>query len=94
MLQLGVIQWSYSTWRSPIVLVPKLDGTVWFCINFREVNHITQVIAYPMLWAEVLIKSLSEARFLSTLDLTRGYWKVPLQPKDKEKTTLATSSGL
>ena len=34
------------------------------------------------------------ARFITTLDLTKGYWQVPLSPASKEKTAFATSEGL
>lgn len=41
-----------------------------------------------------LIDHLGMARFITTLDLTKGYWQVPLSPASREKTTFATSEGL
>jgi len=37
-----------SPWASPIVLVPKKDGSLWFCIDYRKVNEITHKDAYPI----------------------------------------------
>lgn len=48
MLELGVIEESHSKWLSPVILVPKLDGTIWFCINFRKVNAIFKFDSYLM----------------------------------------------
>ena len=47
-LEMGVIEESNSAWCSPLVLVPKKDGTVWFCVNYRKVNDVSQFDAYPM----------------------------------------------
>ncbi|KAL2077884.1 hypothetical protein ACEWY4_027388 [Coilia grayii] len=41
-----------------------------------------------------LVDSLGHARFLTTLDLTKGYWQVPLTPESREKTAFATPEGL
>ena len=41
-----------------------------------------------------LIDRLGQARFISTIDLTRGYWQIPIVKKDREKTAFVTPNGL
>ncbi|XP_073727643.1 uncharacterized protein [Misgurnus anguillicaudatus] len=94
MLRLGVIEESQSAWSSPIVMVPKPDGTIRFCNDFRKLNEISKFDAYPMPHIDELIDRLGKARFISTLDLTKGYWQVPLSSDSKEKTAFATPDGL
>ena len=61
-----------------MVLVPKPDGTYRFCNDFRKLNEASAFDAYPMPRVDELIEQLGPARFISTLDLTKGYWQVPL----------------
>ncbi len=94
MLELWVIEESHSDWASPIVLVPKTDGSVRFCVDYRKVNAVSKFDAYPMPRVDELLDRLGSARFYSTLDLTKGYWQVPLSPLSKEKTAFTTPFGL
>ncbi len=94
MLNLGVIEESHSDWASPIVLVPKTDGSVRFCVDYRKVNAVSKFDAYPMPRVDELLDRLGVARFYSTLDLTKGYWQIPLSPLSKEKTAFTTPFGL
>ncbi|XP_065407431.1 uncharacterized protein LOC135972648 [Chrysemys picta bellii] len=94
MLEMGVVEESTSEWRSPIVLVPKPDGATRFCIDFRKVNAISRFDAYPMPRVDELLERLGGAKYLSTLDLTKGYWQIPLTPNSRAKTAFPTPFGL
>ena len=94
MLRLRVIEESCSAWSSPVVLVPKPDRTFRFCNDFRTLNEASEFDAYPMPRVDELIKRLGPARYLTTLDLTKGYWQVPLTWTAREKTAFATPGGL
>jgi hypothetical protein len=48
MLRSRVIKPSTREWSSPIVMVPKPDGSMGLCNNFRGVNAISTFKAYPM----------------------------------------------
>lgn len=94
MLELGVIEPSTSEWRSPVILVPKPDGSRSFCIDFQMVNLISRFDAYPMPQVDELLEHLREAQYISTLDLTKGYWQIPMELGSKEKTAFAMPKGL
>ena len=83
MINNGIIEPSRSAWSSPIVVVKKKDGTHRFCIDFRKVNEVTEKDAYPLPHVTATLDKLRGARYLSTLDLIKGYWQVPLQPESR-----------
>ncbi|XP_058876949.1 uncharacterized protein LOC131731694 [Acipenser ruthenus] len=94
MLELGVIRESFSDWCSPVVMVTKPDGSIRFCIDFRKLNAVSKFDAYPMPRVDELLERVGNARYISTLDLTKGYWQVPLSPDSCEKTAFSTPQGL
>ena len=94
MKRLGVIERSYSGWSSPVVLVPKKDGSLRFCIDFRQLNAQSSFDAYPMPRLEDLLERLGKVQFVTTLDLCKGYWQVPLAEGVKPYTAFRTPQGL
>ena len=76
MLKLGAIQSSSSPWASPVVLVEKKNGDVRFCVDYRKVNQVAKFDAYPIPRVEDVLEGVGPAKYISTLDLARGYWQV------------------
>ncbi|CAM5173812.1 unnamed protein product [Eretmochelys imbricata] len=94
MLQMGVIRPSESAWASPVVLVPKPDGEICFCVDCRKLNAVTRPKNYPIPHTDELPEELGQAQFISTLNLTKGYWQVPLDESAKERSAFTTHVGL
>ena len=94
MLDLGVIEPSISPYSSPIVLVPKKDGSVRFCIDFRKLNKVTEFDAEPMPNMEEIINRMSGHKYFTKMDLSKGYWPVGLTERFKPLTAFGTPRGL
>ena len=80
----GIIERSSSEWASPAVLVKKKKGSLRMCVDYRRLNAVSQVDAYPMPRIDDIIDRLGDARFITTLDLSRGYWQVPVRINPKQ----------
>jgi len=94
MLAHRVIEPSTSDWAAPIVLVKKKDGSLRLCVDYRRLNSVSKADAYPMPRIDELIDQLGKAQYLSTLDLTKGYWQVPVSADAQQKTAFTTPFGL
>ena len=84
--EMRIIEETTSEWAFPLVIVSKKNGGVRVCVDYRKLNHITKFDAYPMPRIKELLDKIGSAEFLTTLDLTKGYWQVLVQPQDKPKT--------
>ena len=93
MLKLGVIEPSDSPYAHPIVMVRKPDGSNRFCIDFRRLNKITVFDPEPMPNQQDLFASLAKSKYFSKIDLTKGYWQIPMKESDKPKTAFLTPGG-
>ncbi|XP_053473735.1 uncharacterized protein LOC128603132 [Ictalurus furcatus] len=93
MLRDHVIEESSSPWSSPIIVVPKPDGSMRLCNDFRRLNQVSEFDSYPLPRVDDLVEMLGRARFISTLDLTKGYWQVALAPEARPKTAFSTATG-
>ncbi len=90
MLHNGIIQPSHSPWTTPMVLVPKKNGTLRICIDYCKLNAVTRPDPFPIPRIDDLLDGMSSAKFITTLDLARGYWQVPMDPASREKTAFST----
>ena len=69
MLEAGVIRPSKSPWASPMVLVPKKDGGVRLCVDYRRLNQVAKFDAYPMPRIEDVLDKIGPATVITALDL-------------------------
>ena len=69
----GVVRPSSSVWASPVVLTPKPDGSLRFCVDFRRVNERKMKERYPLPRMEDCVDSLGDAKYFTSLDANSGY---------------------
>ena len=90
---LGVIELSSAEWAFSVVLVPEPDGTMRFCLDYRQLNEVTVWDVYPLPRMDDCIDFLGDAEVFSTLDCYSGYWQIPVADEDRDKTTFVCHEG-
>ena len=93
LLEKGYIRESTSSWASPMVTVRKPDGTARICIDFNAINAVTTPLPFYMPRVEEVLEQVGRSKVLSKLDLTKGYYQVPMFPGDIEKTAFVCHQG-
>ena len=93
MVRLGIIQDSNSPYASPIVIVKKKDGSNRICVDYRKLNKLTVADPEPMSTAGDLFQRFGKSRYFSKIDLSKGYWQVPVAAEDVPKTAFVTPDG-
>lgn len=93
LLGCGGIQPSNSPFGAPVLFVPKPDGTLRMCIDYRALNKVTKRNKYPLPRIDDLMDNLSGAKCFSALDLSSGYYQFKLADSDVPKTAFNTHIG-
>ncbi|GFX02126.1 retrovirus-related Pol polyprotein from transposon opus [Trichonephila clavipes] len=90
LLHLKLIEPSESEWAHPIVCVSKKNGSIRLCVDYRHLNSFTIADAYPMQNAKDLLFEVGQANYITVLDLTKGYWQIPMAEEAKPFTAFVT----
>lgn len=89
MLALGVISPSFSSWRSPVLLVKKKtsDGSIAyrFCIDLKKVNDITAKDCYSLPIISETVDCLAGSQYFSTMDVDQAFWQIGVRAEDRKK---------
>lgn len=86
MLALDVIEPCESAWSSPVLIVTKKNGQPRFCLDSRKLNAVTKKDAYNLPYVSEILDNLRDAKYLSSVDLSKAFWQIPIEPKDRDKT--------
>lgn len=62
-------------------------------MDYRRLNGVTTTDVYPLPNIEHLVQKIAGSKFITTMDLTRGYYQIPLHPDSKSKTAFVTGFG-
>ena len=92
MLDGGTIRPSTSPWCNAIVLVRKKDGTLQFCIDFRQLNERTEKDSFPMPRMIDTMETMVGACIFSTMDLKSGFWQVKMAEESRPYTTFTVGT--
>ena len=93
LLSKGFIRPSISSWGAPILFVKKKDGSLRFCIDYRQLKRVTIRNQYPLPWIDELFDQLQGSRVYSNIDLRSGYHQLRVQESDVPKTAFRTRYG-
>ena len=89
----GIAVPSCSPWASPIVPVPKGDGSVRLCVDYRRLNEITVGDPFYMVTLEEILEKAGGAQVMSKLDLSKGFYQVEVEQTSQEKTAFVCPFG-
>ncbi|GFW43451.1 retrovirus-related Pol polyprotein from transposon 297 [Trichonephila clavipes] len=85
LLQQGFIVECESLYASPVVLIPKPNGSMRLCIDYRKLNAQTVPDSYPLPWMDDLLNEAKPTPYMSTIDLHSGYHQVKVAAEDRDK---------
>ena len=94
MLQQNITVESTSPWLAPCVYVPKRNGELRICVDYRELNKRTAKNSYPLPLPDEVQDKVGRAQVFSKLDCRKEFWQVPVAKADRHKTAFSPGPGL
>ena len=92
-LNKGWIRYSNSPAGAPILFVPKKDGSLRLCVDYRALNSVTIKDRCPLPLIGETLDRLCGARYYTRLDLKDAYHRLRIREGDEWKTAFRTRYG-
>ena len=83
----------YPKWLANVVPVPKKDGKVRVCVDFRDLNKVSPKDDFPFPHIDMLVASTTGHSMLFFINQFFGHSKILMDPEDMEKTSFITKWG-
>ncbi|KAH7852233.1 hypothetical protein Vadar_022301 [Vaccinium darrowii] len=83
----------YPQWVANNVPVPKKNGKIRVCVDFKDLNKASPKDDFPLPHIDVLVDNTAGHALLSFMDGFSGYNQILMAPEDREKTTFMTKWG-
>ena len=83
----------YPEWLANVIPVPKKDGKVRVCVDFRDLNKASHKDDFPFPHIDLLVDSTTGHSMLSFMDGFFGYNQILMALEDMKKTTFITEWG-
>ncbi|GKV39925.1 hypothetical protein SLEP1_g47619 [Rubroshorea leprosula] len=94
LLDVGFIEVAmYPQWVANIVPVPKKDGKVRMCVDYRDLNKTSPKDDFPLPYIQLLDDNAAKSVKFSFVDGYSGYNQIKMKEEDKIKTTFITLWG-
>ena len=93
-LKKGFIKPSKSSYGAPVLFVPKKDGSLRLCVDYRVLNESTIRNSYPLPLIKDLLDRVAGCSVFTKLDLPGAYNLIRIRDGDQEKTAFRTRFGL
>ncbi|GJU36837.1 reverse transcriptase domain-containing protein [Tanacetum coccineum] len=75
-------------------LIPTRLVTGWrVCIDYRKLNEATRKDHFPLPFMDQMLERLAGNEYYCFLDGFSGYFQIPIDPRDQEKTTFTCPYG-
>ena len=93
MLGKGFIRPSTSLWGAPVLFIKKKDGSLRLCVDYRQLNKITEKNKYPLSRIDDLFDQLQGTEYFPKIDLQSRYHQLRIKKEDILKMAFRTRYG-